>query len=386
MQGSFGVLYGDIDEIYSNLGQSITKLPHSFVGVFYPTSGRTTMILFRTFDGTRITYFGNYLTIERLAQSTIIRKLETCSFNEEFWTADGNDNNLCDCFCRNINRVLLYSGLQQDHESLLRYLVGLNVEKPVNGYQIVNDIILSTTSIDPRYRDDHSTSQTIIENRYLHQWVIHDISGNSNTHDDFRMDSEVKSSIRQLTQTFSDLILKDSEYSKRINSIITTNKSQKSPLPFEYVSKMKIQQLKKESVGVEDEMSYFKETIEDIMTGFTTSHVPVINIAELTDMYNRLATKLKQPKINLGQGITKHRSIGLLAQSTSFGFHPDNVEIKLKSGQSVILPTKYENFSTFTDDELIQFHRYIKSFQVVDGRFNYIIERIIKELAFRASF
>jgi len=353
-------------------------------------------------------------------------QLHTCNLDDEIWKIDGNESNLCDRFCRTINRVLQQYNFAENFDILLKYFAGSDSEIPLSGYQIVNNIILGATGIAPR-RNDRLTPH-IIENRYFQSWETHNVPGEDNIHDNARMNVEVNSSLKLLTQTFCDLIVNDSDYADLISKIIDKHEITKTTsslnqlthkdlsgapdpnisgpimhnLPVatpkeSYVSSLHQSSLPQSSLSqsslpqallppnVDEETNYIRDTIEDIMLGFTSSKIPVVHIAELTEMYNRLAVKLKQTTINPSQGNPRHRSIGLMAQSTSLGFYPDNIDIKLKCGQTVILPTKYENFDTFSDDELIQFHRYIKSCQSVDGRFNYMIEQVIKELAIRAS-
>lgn len=427
---SFGVLCGDIDESYCNLGRSITKLSHDFVGVYYPLSGQSVAILFRTFDGSRITYFGNYLSVERLSKSKLISKLETCNLDENLWIADGNLDSLKDRFCRTINRVMLIGETHQNYENLLLHMAGLSKTRPTNGYQIINDIILASTGVEPSRKGEDGTNKVLIESRYFQSWRKHSITMDSNIHDD-RLPVETRNFLNQFTQTFCDLLTKNHNFRLRVGMIIENKNISKEITTVESSNVLfdkdrvfnrivgseeftikdedikveeldsdelakPIQQMYKKSVSqnpqviikppdTTEEMNYLRDVIEDIMSGFSSDKVPVVQIPELVETFNKLASKLNQHKINPSQCDPKHRSIGILAQSSSLGFYPDSIDIKLKCGQVIILPTKYDDFTEFTDDQLIQFHRYIKSFQSVDGRFNYMIEQIIKELSVRAS-
>lgn len=426
MQANFGVLCGDIEESYCNLGRAITKLSYDFVGIYYPLSGQTVAILFRSFDGTRITYFGNYLSVERLSKSKLIRKLETRNLDENLWRADGNSDSLKDRFCRTINRVMLIGETYQNYENLLLYMTGLSNTHPNNGFQIINDIILASTGVELSRRGEDGTSRVIIESRYFQSWQKHNITMDSNIHDD-RLAIETRNFLTQFTQTFCDLLIKNGKFKERVGMIIENRNfmpkenlvSVLTPLHGDQIDREFNRVVGSEEFTIKDdenylfkssttpsttpiaktllnptvtklpdtseEMNYIRDTIEDIMSGFNSDKVPVIQVPELVENFNKLAVKLQQSKINPSQYNPRHKSIGILGQSSSLGFYPDSVEVKLKCGQVVILPTKYDDFSDFTDDQLIQFHRFVKSCQLVDGRFNYMVEQIIRELAIRAS-
>ena len=215
----FGIIRGDIGDQYSKLGKAISDHKNSFVGIFYSSDEHSkTTILYRTFDGTRITYFGSYMSVEDLVKSDLVSSIETLSFNEENWLADERDDNLHDRFCRTINRVLISSNSHRDYSSLLKFYAGMSELTFSNGYQIVNDIILATIGTDIS-EVKNCYSRSLMEGRYFNHWENIKTSINEKSCLD-QLNIEVRGCFSQLFQAFTELLINDKEYSKRINEMI----------------------------------------------------------------------------------------------------------------------------------------------------------------------
>jgi hypothetical protein len=378
----FGVLRGDIEDEYSKLGKAISGHKHSFVGIFYssPEQSKTT-ILYRTFDGTRITYFGSYTSAEHLAKNTIISSVEILPFSEENWLADGKKDNLYDRFCKTVNRVLISSDSHRDYGTLLKSYMGITNPTFPNGYQIVNDIIMAAIGIGHTKRTE-GHSKSLIEGRYFNHWERIEITMKEKICSD-HLNIEVRSCFSQLFQAFIELLVTNKDYARRINEMIVNKKIDTVILsPTKSVFYDENLDLSSKS-NVEDEMGYFRDVIHDIMEGFGSDKIPILQISELIESYNQMAEKLNQPQINVGKYKSNHKSIGVLVQTTSAGFYPDDVKVTFNCGKTVILPAKTGYFDDFTDDQMIQISRYVRSLNSIDGRFNYMLTEIVKELSTR---
>lgn len=142
-------------------------------------------------------------------------------------------------------------------------------------------------------------------------------------------------------------------------------------------------------VNLTVELEQLRNIIAGITDGFGSDKIPIVSIPELIMTYNSIADKVHASRIDPSSMPTiegqSFRSVGGIFVTGAHAFYPDDVKITLKSGETLIIPTKCDDLADFNDDELYQIQRYLNSIGSQDGRFNYILNKITETLARRVK-
>lgn len=423
----FGVIKGKISEFYGSFMSSITGDPYNMVGLYYTTNSECNIRLYRVFDGTAINYFEG-IDIERLKTHPLVQSFKVCPFDISGWEIDGNIEDIKTRFQKGLYRVILLDPSLFSTGGYANFILsGLGITKnPVmNGYHKINEVILATTNIDPQLNRGE-IHHDIVESRYLEKCfeyfnndAINIYSSSHNnifTHTHFNMLKESRELFEKTANAFISLALSSAPFREYFRNLImkpTVGKDvgkkedmEKEGLTMDYflnkvdrgdideTSRIKLVRSlshyllpaaqEHEKKNVDNEMEFIRDIINSMLEGFTTDKIPLISLPELVTSYNSIANKLGLSQVNLGNNPNNHRSIGALLTTSTKSFSPDDVEMKLKSGEIIFIPTKCSSFDDFTDDELIQILRYIKSLRSFDGRFNHLTDKLVETLAIRA--
>lgn len=440
---SFGIVSGRIDDIFGDVTSRISKDLNNMIGIYYDKGVERNIILFRTFDGTPINYINVNIGLDGLIAHPMVSEVHVCSFNEEAWRVDTGMTNLFERFQSCLIRILITTDSDRDYQKLLLNASGLSDSVVYNGYYRINELILATSGVDPatyqqslhksmvstRYlsdlktiRNDHYSPLNADENRALHTKIsieareLFDRLSSSFTelminNPQFRLFIKDKLSRDELSPGFSGI---REPSSGPPSSSQSTQSSQfyLSNLP-ELIHLIETNSLDdnikirlaralsstilsvRESVpgppivNLSVELEQLRTIISNMTDGFGSEKIPIVSIPELIMTYNSIADKVHASRIDPStmesiNGQT-FRSVGGIFVTGAHAFYPDDVKISLKSGETLIIPTKCDDLSDFNDDELYQIQRYLNSTKSQDGRFNYILNKITETLARRVK-
>lgn len=409
----YGILKGQINEPYANVGVAISGDKCSLVGVSYAGG----IVLFRVFDGSYITYFPHGTTIEILAVHPIITELMLFELDEEAWVVDGHEGNLAK---RMTMSVGISAGEHTDVKDTTKVLLSyanLSGEPIVNGYSRINEIILGTYG---SWFEDFTTvksplNTSIVNSKYFKSGVSITREKKGYLDPSFiKVQEEAHQHFRALSSSFIQLMTDNELYQKYVMNL-TQSPHNVHNVPnvdvyVEYIRNGAVSETDKiKLVSVLSQMIYgilpssvpndvdklvpsdltddIKEIgngLETLLCGFEDSKVPTLHIPSMIESYNRLAQRVGLNRLSLPETTyTKGQSIGALIVTGNNGFLPSEIEVNLSSGDVVILPTKGGSLSDFNYSELIEILRYLMSIRDSDSRFNALTTKVTQELAIK---
>lgn len=350
MSHRFGIIRGNNNDTYSIVGNLLTGFTHSVVGLFCIVNDVSTIVLFRTFDGT--SSFCHFNSILDLAECESVSDLEISYFVEQecdiFY-----ETKISDRLATSIHNSLLENNPIPDYENILKSILSLEERRTKNGYVLVNEILSTTFHIQSQVIKNDDISL----NRFSLPWTSMNetIKKPKLAH----IQLEVENSLETLFKTFN--ILMQNPFF--VEAVCKHSLSEKySPLP-----------------SVKSELESLRTFIESILEN---PECPIIQLDVLIHIHNRLVKKIDGRQDHLIiPAMDGFSSRGVLI--TDFRCNLEEVPLSTSS-RLVAIPTTETCFQNFSENELIQILRYIRSIQI-DSRYHNVADRIVKELAERVK-
>lgn len=424
---SFGILLGEINESFSNMTSLITGDKLSLTGYFYEDSRGMHIFLYRSFDGSKIGYFDTFSSLSSLINHPMIKNIDVCTFKEEEWVVDGNAAELKERFIFSANKILMTTLTKTSYDEILRYYAKLSNKIIINGYYLLNKIILSCCNVSQSGYNDF-ISREIIQTMYMNEPFSMAKTGkklltNSNpTLGDLA--AETNERFSELSSAFVRLATEDESYqiylkqfrlhqtsgetlnnflSVVTNGFLSEDEKRKAMRALNFSksdnSNVKTMGIDREigvlgnlhldpsdESSVVESASRLRRYIEILMQGFNSDKVPVIHIPEMIENYNGLANGIGMERISKTEEIEhSYRSIGAMAVAGFDAFNPNETKILLKSGETYLISTKYPDLEHYSDVELTKILRYLVSNEQTDCRFSHLIECVLVRLGKRVG-
>jgi len=405
----YGILKGQINEPYANVGVAITGDRCSLVGVSHIGG----IVLFRVFDGSYISYFPNGTTVDILATHPIITELLLFELDEEAWVVDGHEGSLAKRMTMSVGISAAEHTEVKDYVNLLLACAHLSTETVVNGYVRINEVILGSCSTlhDDVYSIKPLLNTGIINSKYIKtgELILREKKGYMGP-SFVKVREETHQLLHNLSSAFIQLMSEHDQYQKYVMSIGTGNNVIDTDVYVEYIRNGTVNESDKaklvsalsqliygilptcapiipeKEILLPSDIDDIKELgngIRTLMSGFGSDKVPTLHIPSMIDSYNRLATRLNIDRLDIPPTETGGQSIGALIVTGNNGFFPSDIEVSLSSGDVVILPTKGASLSDFNYSELIEILRYLMSIRGTDSRFNSLTTQVTQELAIK---
>src|SRR5207253_8094226 len=105
----------------------------------------------------------------------------------------------------------------------------------------------------------------------------------------------------------------------------------------------------------------------------------IMQLDALVHLHDKLAEKAGQDVLYISE--REFKSMGTLILDFR---SPSEAKVKVND-KYIAIPTTQETFNEFSENELINILRYIRSIEI-DGRYHNVADRIVKELAERLKF
>jgi hypothetical protein len=415
----FGILLGEINEPFANMTNLISGDKVSLTGYFYEDNRGMHIFLYRSFDGSQISYFNTFPNLIAVVNHPMIKNIDVITFKEEEWIVDGNKSDLKERFVFSANKILMSTLTKTSYDEILKYYAKLSNKIIINGYYLLNKIILSCCDVDQKEYED-SLSKEIIQTMYMNEpfsvaKTTKKLQINCNpTPSDLA--KETNERFADLSSAFIRLITEDESYqiylkqfrlyqssNETLNNFLSvvsngflSEEEKRKAIRALNFSKSENSNVK--TFGIDREFNSLNETlvlegitelrkyIEILMEGFNSNKVPVIHIPEIIENFNKLVDGIGMERISKTEEIeNSYRSIGVMAVAGFDAFNPNETKILLKSGETYLIATKYSDIEHYNDVELTKILRYLISNEQTDNRFSHLIACILEKLGKRVG-